>query len=148
MRDLIYCVNEFEPKRLLIREVGSMGGKIEVNEELKGRVLGIKRLNTGLAISLDKVHVFLYEQDSNWGNKFAISYGRAPDSRTGIVPVLSTGINPDDSSLPEVLVSTIRGGNYRHLLELDFKGKIPLKFYSWFDKKAGWKNWCVDRSLA
>jgi hypothetical protein len=59
--------------------------------------------------------------------------------------MLSTGIDPYDSNLPEPRKSTLRTVLDDHLMEIDFDGRIPLKFHSWWHKPH-WKYWTIDKS--
>jgi hypothetical protein len=138
-----YCLKNYKAKRIFIRLVGSMGGTKKVNEDLENRTFDIKQVFDGLSILIDGSEVFKFEQEGDWGKSFSLGYKRDPDE-TGVISALSTGINPDDPNLPPVNTSFFRSCNYYHLLEIYFEGKIPLKFHSHWNKKAGWKYWCVD----
>tara|TARA_Y100000310_G_C20569554_1_gene757285 strand:+ start:412 stop:549 length:138 start_codon:yes stop_codon:yes gene_type:complete len=45
--------------------------------------------------------------------------------------MLSHGIDPYDQNLPEPRKSTLRIVLDNHLMEIDFEGRIDLKFHSW-----------------
>lgn len=139
--DLLYCLRTFPQLRLYVRETSGFGGREIINEALQNN-LNIIRGPEGLLLFTSEDRPFQFKQSPL---KFSIAYERFPDQRTGIIPALATSINPDDTKLPDVNMSFFRSANYQYLVEIYFRGKIPLRFHSWHDKKAGWKNWCVDR---
>jgi hypothetical protein len=144
--DLCYCIQNYKPESILIRPVGSASDiiKTKISENLQDKKLNVRKTTEGLLFSINESEIFLFQQNKNWGHKFSVSYERYPD-KNGVIPMLSTGINPDDSSLPEVRISSFRCANLDYMLYLNFQGKIPLKFHSWYDKSCGWKYWCVKR---
>jgi len=143
--DIQHCLKNYPAERIFIRLVGSMGGTRKVNELLEKRKLSVKRVRGGLSILIDSSEVFLFDQSKWWRRRFTLAYERDPNI-TGIIPCLQTGINPDNPNLPPVNTSFFRSCNYDPLLEIYFKGKIPLKFHSWWDKEQKLKYWCVDRN--
>src|SRR3989339_373412 len=50
----------------------------------------------------------------------------------------------EDPNLPEPQKSTLRSVLDDHLIEIDFEGRINLKFHSWWDKPY-WKYWTIDK---
>lgn len=141
--DIKYCLANYTPERLFIRLVGSKGGTTKVRESLENKTLDVKKTPGGLSFLINGSEVFTYALD-DIGKGFSLAYERLPNEK-GVIPCLPTGINPDDPKLPPVEISLFRSANMNYFLEIDFKGKIPLKFHSWNDKKIGWKSWCVDR---
>lgn len=153
--DILYSLENYKAKRIFIRLVGSKiskyrGKKPEIDEDLESKTLSIKQTEEGLSILIDGSEVFMFEQEERldspgeyWGKNFSVGYERDPDEKTGVIPRLPTGINPDDPNLPPVNTSSFRCTNKDYLLEIFFEGKIPLKFHSWFEKPH-WKYWCVD----
>ena len=100
-------------------------------------------MGDGLSILIDGSEVFFFEYWKDDDRGFTLAYERMPDKR-GVIPCLPTGVDPDDPDLPPVETSFLRHSNRDHLLEIYFRGKIPLKFYSYFDSDKIWKYWCVD----
>ncbi|MBW2966900.1 hypothetical protein KY362_00280 [Candidatus Woesearchaeota archaeon] len=142
--DLVHCVREMEPAWLYIRNVGSRGGRVLVNEDLEGKVLGVKRSPDAYVLSIDDSEVFRYLLTQTWDRRLSLGYYRYPDE-TGRIPMLSTGYDPYDVRLPPVETSVFRTANMSgHYMEIRFSGQIPLKFHSWW-KEPHWKWWCVER---
>jgi len=125
-RNVRKALNNFRAKRIFIRWVGSLGGKTVICENLDGKTLDIKKVKSGLSIIIDGAQRFLYEfsRDKVWGRSFAIEYFRGKEI------CLPMGINPNNETLPLVRESILRGSNRTHLMEITFKGKIPLRIYS------------------
>lgn len=146
--DIGFCLQNFKPERIFIRPIGSREHEVKsrLDENLTNKKLNLRKVKEGLMIVIDDSEVFLFNQNKEWGHKFSVAYERFPNDK-GVIPMLSTGINPDDTTLPPVRISSFRCANYDHMLYLDFKGKIPLKFHSWYDQDKIWKYWQVDRNL-
>lgn len=140
--DIRFCLKVLEPEKIFIRNRGSHGGQVQLNENLLNRALNIQRIGQGLSIEIDGSEVFLFELD-NLGKRFSLAYERVNKDNSRVC--LSTGINPNDPNLPEPVYSFFRSANRHYLFELFFPGKIPLQYHSMFDKEAGWKHWKVDR---
>ena len=62
----------------------------------------------------------------------------------GRLVMLSQGIDPYDSNLPKPEKSTLGTVLDYHLMEIDFKGRVNLKFHSWLNKPF-WKYWTIDK---
>ena len=77
---------------------------------------------------------------------FSLEYRRIEPTEDGIgrMVILSHGIDPYDPNLPEPQKSTLRTVLDNHLMEIDFEGRINLKFHSWWDKPY-WKYWTIDK---
>ncbi len=50
-RNLRLCLDNYPIDRLFIRQIGSMGGEVKVNEILKGRKLDFKMRKSGLSLT-------------------------------------------------------------------------------------------------
>jgi len=152
------CLDNFKTKSIFIRPVGSIDESRKatmttIKEDLKDKTLDIKQNKKGLSIYLNGSDVFLFEQENRcrrydkrvWGKKWSLAYERDPDPITGIIPMLSTGYNPDDPKLPPVNTSSLRCANMEYMFYLNFHGKVPLKFHSYiFPEDKFWKYWVVD----
>jgi len=68
------------------------------------------------------------------------------DNEIGRKVILSYGINPYNPNLPEPRKSTLRTVLDNHLMEIDFEGRINIKFHSWWEKPH-WKYWTIDKPL-
>jgi hypothetical protein len=145
------ALNEYEAEKLFIRDCGgiredgrySAQGREKVNEALKGKNLDFRKDKTGLYMLIDNREVFHFPLD-DYDKGFTIGYERIQPTEDGVerLVMLSHGINPDDSSLPEPRTSMFRTVLDKHLMEITFKGKIKLKFHSWWIK-PDWKYWTL-----
>ncbi|MBI4141646.1 hypothetical protein HY484_01835 [Candidatus Woesearchaeota archaeon] len=147
-KNLRLCLNNYEAEQLFIRLVGSSGGTVKVNEKLAGKKLDFKKNKSGLHFLIDSKEVFNfplkdYGEDDIRG-AFSLAYERV-EQINGIdrLVMLSTGEDPYDPKLPEPRRSFLRHVLDNHLLEIYFKGRIHLKFHSWYDKECRWKYWAV-----
>lgn len=132
------ALENFTPKRIFIRWVGTDGDKTVVRENLKGKTLDIKKTDKGLSIIINGTEQFFYKIDSDWDREFFIAYFR------GHKIALPTGINPDDPTLPPVEESILEAANYTHLMKITFEGKIPLRVLSPKSRKRPWDFWGID----
>lgn len=149
--NLRVCLDNYESTRLFIRDCGGYNsdgsyriqGLRKVDEELKGRKLDFRRDDSGLCFLIDSKEVFhfpLNDIGTRTDSGFALAYERFEEG--GRMIMLSTGVDPDDANLPEPRSSLLRHMIDDHLLEIYFKGKIPLKFHSWWIK-PDFKYWTV-----
>lgn len=151
-KNLRLCLDNYPADFLYIRDCGGVRedgkyhsqGRTKVNEKLEGRILDFKKDKSGLYILVDAVEVFHFPLKS-YHKGFSLAYERIKPTDDGIgrMVVLSTGIDPYDPELPEPRRSFLRQVLDDHLLEIFFKGRINLKFHSWWEKPH-WKYWCVD----
>jgi hypothetical protein len=77
---------------------------------------------------------------------FSLAYERIEPTAGGIgrMVMLSHGVDPHDPSLPEPQGSFLRIVLDKHLMEIFFKGRVNLKFHSWWNKPH-WKYWAIDK---
>lgn len=142
--NLRLCLDNYVANRLFIRLMGSMGGTIKVDKELKGRKLDFRKDKKGLYMLINGLETFHFPL-RDYTKGFSLAYERIEPTKDGVgrIIVLSTGINPYDSSLPEPKTSTLRTILDDHLMEISFLGRVNLKFHSWWNKPH-WKYWKVD----
>jgi len=138
--NLRLCLDEYSADFLFIRLMGSMGGDVKVKEKLGDRVLDFRNDKSGLYMLIDSDEVFRFPLNS-YDKGFSLAYERiGPD---GSMVMLSHGIDPYDSDLPEPEMSTLRAVLDSHLMEIYFKGRIDIKFHSWWNKPH-WKYWTIN----
>jgi hypothetical protein len=145
VKNLRMCIDNYEADELYIRQIGSHGGKVQVNESLAGRELDFKKNSSGLHMIVDKKEVFNFPLKI-YDKGFSLAYERFI-KKEGEYPrmvILGEGIDPYDPKLPEPTRSFLRTVLDDYLMEIYFKGRIELKFHSWWDKKSNWKHWVVD----
>ena len=143
--NLRLCLDNYSPDFLCIRLVGSMGGTVKVNERLNGRMLNFKKNKSGLYMLIDSNIVFNFPLN-DYQKGFSLAYERIEPTKDGIgkIIMLSHGVEPYDPYLPEPTKSTLRTVLDNHLMEIDFEGRINLKFHSWWNKPY-WKYWIIDK---
>lgn len=144
---LRFCLDHYQTNWLYIRLKGSSGGTVKVDESIEGRTLDFRKNSSGLHLLVDSEEVFrfpLRDYESELSKGFSLAYERIEPTKDGIgkMVMLGTGIDPDDSKLPEPRRSFLRHVLDDHLLEIFFKGRIDLKFHSWWIKPH-WKYWTV-----
>ena len=142
--NLRYCLDNFEAEHIFIRDCGGyepngsyrMQGKQKVREDLQGRVLDFCRDEKSLYFTIDGEDIFHFTLEDYGKDErdkgFSVAYERFYDD--GKMVMLPRGFNPDATNLPEPRTSTLRHILDRHLLEITFKGKIPLEFHSWMQE--------------
>jgi len=132
------ALDNFQVKRIFIRCIdGSIDREVVVNEDLNGKTLDIIETSNGLSVVINSKECFLFEFIRDRGLKWwVMAYFRRHDI------CLSTGVNPDDETLPPVKESILRGANPTHLMEITFEGKIPLRVH--FPKDGYWDLWEID----
>ena len=142
LKNLELCLNNYTADFLYIRLKGSSGGITKVNENLEGKTLDFKKDNSGLYMLIDSKEVFHFPLNS-YQKGFSLAYERFfKDGRMYIPKGISD--NPDDDKLPEPKRSYLRNVIDSHLIEIFFKGKVNIKFHSWW-KNPHWKYWTVDK---
>ncbi|MBT4334359.1 hypothetical protein HOD61_00915 [archaeon] len=137
------CLDNYEADSIFVRLKGSSGGEVKLKEDLTGKVLDFKKDDSGLYLSINSEEVFHfplknYEVDRQKG--FSLAYERVREN--GSLVMLSRGIDPYDSELPEPKKSFLRHALDDHLFELYFKGRVDLEFHSWWDKPH-FKYWNI-----
>ena len=146
------CIDNYVLDKLYIRDCGgiredgkySSQGMTKVSESLEGRLLDFKKNKSGLHIFVDSKEVFCFPL-KNYGDKgFSLAYERIKETDDGIgrMIMLSHGEDPYDTSLPEPRISFLRHNFDKHLFEIFFKGRVHLKFHSWWDEPH-WKYWTI-----
>ena len=143
--NLRLCLDNYSPNFLYIRLVGSMGGAVNVNEKLENRTLDFKKNKSGLYMLIDSNEVFHFPL-KDYQKGFSLAYERIEPTEDGIgrMVMLSHGIDPYDPNLPEPRRSFLRNVLDHHLIEIFFKGRVNLKFHSWWNKPH-WKYWAIDK---
>jgi hypothetical protein len=146
------CLDWYTASSIFIRDCGgiredgeySLEGLTKVREDLEGKKLNFRKDDSGLYMLIDSDEVFHFPfQDvgTREGKGFAIAYGRIDaDGRRMFIQ----GQDPYDSNLPEPKSSAVRDVVDDHLIEIDFEGRINLKFHSWW-QKPHFKYWMVEK---
>lgn len=151
-KNLRLCLDNYKPTYLFIRDCGGIRengkydpcGMTKVREDLENKILDFRKDNSGLRILIDSNKVFHFSLESYYDG-FSLAYERIEPTEDGIGRMIfSHGIDPYDSKLPEPRKSILRNILDDHLIEIDFKGRIKLKFHSWRDK-PNWKYWTVAK---
>ncbi len=136
---ICYALQHFKVGNIFIRLVGSQGGTVKVNEDIRRKKLELKRCRAGLRIIIDGKEVFLYKQTSFQkdtklsGKMWSLAYLRiGPNGlmfhgRSGYPNPSDYYTGPDDPRLPKVRQTTFRSVNADHLIEIHFSGKIPIQ---------------------
>jgi len=143
--NLRFCLDNYVTDSLYIRAVGSRGGEVKVNEDLDWKVLNFRKNSSGLHLFIDSKEVFSFPL-KDYQKGFSLAYERVEfvDDIERMI-ILGEGINPYDENLPEPRRSFLRNVLDEHLIEIFFKGRIELKFHSWWEKPH-WKYWDVNKS--
>lgn len=144
-RNLRLCLENYSADSLYIRLVGSMGGTVKVDEDLRDKTLNFKKNKSGLFMFVDSCEVFHFPL-RDYQKGFSLSYERVEPTDDGIgrMIMLSTGIDPYDPALPEPRRSLLRTVLDNYLMEISFAGRINLKFHSWW-QEPHWKYWTIDK---
>lgn len=144
-KNLRECLDNYSPEFLYIRLVGSRGGNVKVNERLENKKLDFKKNKSGLFMLIDSKEVFHFPL-KDYDKGFSLAYRRIEPTKNGIgkLVMLGIGIDPYDASLPEPKKSTLRTILDNHMMEIDFTGRVNLKFHSWWIKPH-WKYWTIDK---
>ena len=144
-KNLRLCLDNYLPDFLFIRLMGSSGGTVKVNQDLKNRKLDFRKDKFGLYLLIDSNEVFHFPL-KDYKKGFSLKYERFEPIKDGIekMIVLSHEVDPYDPALPEPRRSRLRNDLDDHLIEISFVGRVNLKFHSWFEKPY-WKNWTIDK---
>lgn len=143
--NLRLCLDNYTANFLYIRLVGSTGGTVKVNENLGGKTLDFRKEKSGLYMLVDSNDVFHFPL-KDYQEGFSLAYERIKPTADGVgrMVMLSHGVDPYDPSLPEPKRSFLRTVLDGHLMEIFFRGRVNLKFHSWWDKPH-WKYWTIDK---
>ena len=144
-KNLRLCLYNYSADFLYIRLVGSAGGTVKVNEKLEGRTLDFRKEKSGLYMLIDSSKVFHFPL-KDYEKGFSLAYERIEPTEDGIgrMVMLSHGIDPHDMRLPEPKRSFLRIVLDGHLMQIFFKGRVRLKFHSWWIN-PDWKYWTIDK---
>jgi len=154
--NLRLCLDNYKATNLFIRDCGGiredgkydLQGLTKVKENLENKNLDFKKDKSGLYILIDTKEVFHFPLKSSGTREadgFSLAYERIKIDKNGNerLVMLGRGENPYDPELPEPRSSILRHNLDHHLLEIDFKGRIDLKFHSWWIE-PDWKYWTID----
>ncbi|MFH1978808.1 MAG: hypothetical protein ABII97_00245 [Patescibacteria group bacterium] len=142
-KNLRFCLNNYIPDYLFIRLVGSAGGTVKIGEDLGGKKLDFRKDSSGLHILIDSAEVFHFPL-RKYQKGFSLAYERFfEDGRMYIAGGIPDA--PYDPELPEPERSFLRQVLDEYLMEIYFKGRIDIKFYSWW-VEPHWKYWTIDKS--
>lgn len=154
LKNLRFCLDNYTADHIFIRDCGGHNpdgsyraqGLCKVSEELKDKKLDFKKDKTGLHILIDEKEVFHFPL-KDYDKGFSLAYERIEQTQDGVGREihLPCGVDPYDPKLPEPKSSTLRTILDDHLMEITFKGRIDLKFHSWWIKPH-WKYWAIDKS--
>jgi len=140
LKNLRLCIDNYKPDSIFIRLVGSMGGTHKVDMSLVRKKLDFVKDKAGLHMIVSGKEVFYFPL-KDYVKGFSLAYERFwPDGRWCID---SHGKDPDNPILPKPKRSFLRTVLDDHLMEIYFKGKIALKFHSWFDSSHTWKLYTI-----
>jgi len=143
-KNIRLCLDNYKAENLYIRLKGSCGGTVKVDESLEGRTLDFKKDESGLYFLVDENEVFHFPL-KRYDKGFFIEYKRRikpTDDRERRAAILYARENPYDPNLPEPEESILRNVLDYHLIEISFKGRVHLKFHSWWIEPH-WKYWTV-----
>jgi hypothetical protein len=120
-----------------------MGGTVKVNLDLRRKKLDFIKDKSGLHILVNAKEVFVFPLH-DYGKGFSLAYERFfPD---GVYFYGRGDEDPNDKTLPKIKRSFLRHVLDDHLMEIYFKGKIPVKFHSWWDSYKIWKIYTLEKS--
>ncbi len=144
-KNMRLCLDNYPAESLYVRLVGSKGGTVKLDEKLESRTLDFRRSSSGLYLLVDSAEVFHFPL-KDYDKGFSLAYERIGKDAVGneIMIMLGTGIDPDDEKLPEPRRSFLRNCWDDHLIEIYFKGRVKLKFHSWW-QEPHWKYWTIER---
>ena len=145
LENMRFCIDNFPQNSIFIRLMGSHGGTVKVSEELnKKKKLDFKKDDSGLYFMINKKEIFHFPLE-DYLKGFAIEYHRY-DPKDGHMIIRSGLLQPDpyEKGLPEPRFSTLRNVLDYHLIEINFKGRIDLKFHSWWHEPHS-KYWTIDK---
>lgn len=134
-KNLKYCIDNFECIDIFIRLCGSMGGDVIVNQCMTGKVLTAIN-DDGIKLFIDGKEVFHHTGTKDFK-------GWSVEYREDIFDMPCDIIHPDDEC-PELFQSTLRNiWNEHFLVEISFKGRIPLEEDGEFYEN--WKRWRIRK---
>ncbi|MCK9344681.1 MAG: hypothetical protein M0P64_00965 [Candidatus Pacebacteria bacterium] len=129
------CLKTYEVDHLFIRLMGSKGGTVKADERLQGKKLVVLHNKSTIRFIVNKKEVcrlplkeFLEDIEDRQG--LQVAYERF--DRNNNMVFLPTGVDPYDPNLLEPRRSILRLAIDWHLVEIYFKGRVHLKFHSWW----------------
>ena len=140
--NLRLCLDNYQSDFLYIRLVGSMGGTVKVNVGLEDKTLDFRKDSSGLYLLIDSDEVFHFPL-KNYPKGFSLAYERFFENGRMHIPG-GMADEPYNAELPEPRRSYLRTVLDDHLMEIFFKGRVNLKFHSWWEKPH-WKYWTIDK---
>jgi len=138
---LRFCLNNYEPYWLNIREKGKLAdNRVFVNEDLSGKVLDFRKDETGLSFLIDSKEIF-HIPLRRCSRHFLIEYERTETIEID-GEVIERKINPYfEGNLPEPTSTLLKAVWDTNYIEIAFRSKINIEFHSWWNKDLGWKYW-------
>ncbi|MBU2561835.1 MAG: hypothetical protein KKD17_06055 [Nanoarchaeota archaeon] len=150
-RNLRMCLDNYIAERIQIRDCGGVRedgkyraqGMQKVSENLEGRTLDFRKNKSGLYMLIDAEEAFHFPL-KDYPKGFSLGYERIIPTEDGIgrMVMLGTGVDPYDPALPEPRRSILRTVLDHHFMEISFKGRVHLRFHSWW-QKPHWKYWTI-----
>lgn len=143
--NLRFALDSYTPDNLFIRNVGSYGGNVLVNESLVGKSLDFKKRKLDFSFFVDSEKIFTFPLQEYYKYRpkgFSLAYER--DDEEGRMVFLNELIDPYDSRFLEPHHSVLRQIFDNKLLEISFPGRVHLKFHSWLEEPI-WKYWAIDK---
>ncbi|HLD79887.1 MAG TPA: hypothetical protein VJA18_04975 [Candidatus Nanoarchaeia archaeon] len=151
-KHLRLCLSCYQAEELYIRDCGGydaqgryrLQGEVKVRERLEGRTLDLHKDKSGLHLLIDAHKIFHFPLKKDYDKGFSLAYERIEDTDDGVgrMVMLGTGIDPYVPTLPEPRRSFLRQCLDNHLMEIFFKGRVHLKFHSWW-QEPHWKYWQI-----
>ncbi len=148
-KNLRFCLDNYKADFLSIRDCGGYNldgsyrcrGLEKVTENLENKKLDFRKDRSGLYLLIDSKEVFHFPL-KEYFKGFSLAYERFKPDGTWII--FSPGLNPYDKNLPEPKRSFLRNAFDSHEVEIYFKGRINIRFHSWW-KKYCWKYWTIKK---
>ena len=137
--NLRMCLDNYSAENIFIRGVGSCGGGVKINKNLKDKVLDFEKNSSGLHVLIDSNEVFHFPL-KHYFNGFSLAYERF--DKNDVIIFSGRGIDPYDVNLPEPKKSLLRNSFDDCLVEINFNGRVDLEFHSWMDEPH-WKYWKI-----
>lgn len=147
--NLRLCLDNYQTDRILIRDCGGyksdgsfrMYGLKKVYENLENKALDFRKDSSGLYLLIDSDEIFHFPL-KDYDKGFSLAYERFFEDGRMYIPG-GVADNPYNPNLPEPSRSFLRTVLDNHQMEIFFKGRIDIKFHSWW-KKPDFKYWTID----
>jgi hypothetical protein len=149
-KNLRFCLGNYKTHFINISDCGGynpdgshrMKGLAKVCENLEDKTLDFRKDKSGLYILIDSKEAFHFPL-KHYEKGFYLAYDRV--NKSGVISNSNTD-DPYDPELPEPRRSFLRNVIDDHQLEIFFKGRIHLKFHSWW-REPHWKYWTIAEDL-